>query len=386
MPTNDEIKELNNCVNSMQVTLHLRFSVLTLFFQKRNLLDSRINITFTQFKSLYVIPQSDNIDFCIHPLTSINNMLEFERYYLPTKLIINNYINNITDLTPFHFIRDISFERVYNNPKQFFKLPHSTEVVNVVNDSEIIGRIEIMNWNDLIHLQEINDQHKLHIPYPQIKKKKFTTQLNELSMLETIGFIGSVFTIIYSILSFMYLITNIIYLKHDMNDIHNASFKHYFVFYYLFFFILTLGYMVNDQFTLKYSFKYWISLLLLLWNPCIFIFYQSTIIIHLLTLFTIPLSLMKISAISFFSHLKHYELNTYLQVIFHGYWINNILEKQIVDKWFNTFQSVTTFFAAAFFISIPISSIISFFYIHSLWGYLNILPIIGSIGFVISLI
>ncbi|KAL7712510.1 hypothetical protein QTN25_009834 [Entamoeba marina] len=175
-PTTIEIQKINACSKTIKIAILLKNTDVNSFIENNDLTQNVILLTIS-VGCLCIVPTYTNIDFSISPLNSIKTLTLFENQYLPTKLLIetNNILSNYLDLTPLKYVKEITFSTITPQPQNYFKLPKSIKNINFDYINDYI-HINIMNWNELNNITEIDDHFQLDIPYPQITKRKLENQ------------------------------------------------------------------------------------------------------------------------------------------------------------------------------------------------------------------
>ncbi|KAL7711847.1 hypothetical protein QTN25_010489 [Entamoeba marina] len=382
-PILDEVNELNKCSNSIHITIKLSNSDLELFVHRENL-SKKIHVVTNIFNSLYVIPQEESIDFCLNTLRSIDNMILFEKFFLPTKLIRKNDGNVLTDLTYFEYVKEIKLIPTGNAPKNYIKLPTSTEDIKVDEFNKEIDHTEIINWKDLNNIQRIQDFHQLYVPYPQIKKKVIDFPVTLKS--EKVGAFLSSCCIIYFLMSIIYRTTNIIYSNYNGDVVYESIFKHFFYYYHIYLIFLEYAYFTDPKFHFNKSYSHWIYPILLLWYPYSLLFYKSTIWLYLFSFLTIPLTGQLILTIFMCLKRTHFDLNVLLTKYLHGYWINIKTETKLVKILFPIYETISICGLLLFLFCIPIGLIISLINMQGILRYVNIISLIAFIMYFKSIV
>ncbi|KAL7718992.1 hypothetical protein QTN25_003935 [Entamoeba marina] len=367
IPSIQEANLLNRYSNDYKITIFLSPSKWNDYFKRGIELCKTIVMATKVYGKLCVIPHHENIDFCINPFENVHNMMNFEALYLPTKFILKDVFVNYIDLTPFHYITEIVIIEHATSPKIYIKLPNSTQKLVVRKNSTRNDYAEIVNWKDLKQLQEIQDNHRFNIPYPQIKKKKFMT--NHRTSFNIFQSLIELLCLIYLIMYTIFHIKSIISSNFDSNIIYQEAFKH--IFYYSHLYILGI---YLDLF--YYRIKNFEQILFIIINlntllyPYSLFFYKSTFWIYLPTLFTYSLLISHFINFLKYSKMTHCDVNTYLNIILHGYWFKITTTKQIVNKIYPVCEKITSY---NFFLFIFMNSIglgISFIYSTGIISYI----------------
>ncbi|KAL7720891.1 hypothetical protein QTN25_002102 [Entamoeba marina] len=329
IPSKKEAKLLNTYSKDYKITIFLSPLEWKDYFKHGIELCEKIIILTKVHGSLCVIPHYDEIDYCIHLFDNIENMMIFEKLYLPTKLILDDISLNYIDVTPFHYITKIVIVEHDILPKSILKLPYSTQKIVVKKYPYKNINTEIVNWNDLTHLQEIQDDHQLNVPYPQIKKKKFTT--NHRTLYNVFQSFIELLCLMYLLMYSIFHIKSIIISSFDKNVIYQEAYNH--VFYYNHLCLLTIFLHCFSN-----PIKSWNQVLFITMNLNILIYpysllsYTSSFWIYLLALFTYLLLISHSLNINKYLNITHYDVNTILNILLHGYWFKITTTKQIVNK------------------------------------------------------
>ncbi|KAL7712091.1 hypothetical protein QTN25_010274 [Entamoeba marina] len=199
------------------------------FSDDRIELTRKIIVTINTHNNLYIVPHELASDVVLSPFSSNQNTLIFDKYFLPTKILLRNNEINFSDLTLFQYVKDITISPVGNTPKAYIKLPISIENIEVVEKKLNYDHTEIINWGDLINLKKINDHNQIYVPYPQIKQKITSPETHKtVSTLCKIYCALNMLTVLYFIISVCYHGITIIYSLFDFDVIYYSSFQHFF--------------------------------------------------------------------------------------------------------------------------------------------------------------
>ncbi|KAL7720992.1 hypothetical protein QTN25_002193 [Entamoeba marina] len=384
LPTHAEVKELNECSKKMKITIiATKQLVKNQSFKKRQILSENTQIAYVDHDLLCVIPSSGDIDFCINPFNSIGNMISFEKYYLPLKLVlIEQSINDFIDLTTFQYTKEII---IYSSRgaalKKYIKLPVSINKL-IVHSKPLRHRripedhLEITNWKDLNNLREIDDHNELGIPYPQIKKRIFPKK--KINEIDKFFFFFNALCIIYTFSSTIIHFNTIIQSKFDVNVIYHSVFQQFFWFVNIESILTIVGICSAPE--LKKILVLLIAFMM--WYPYSLLFYQSNWYLYFITFLTYPYALVNINFILSDCKISLYVVNAYLNMIFHGYWISSSKEKQLAYRLTVLSDIIIGWAIVLFLCSMFIGLIISFF---NLYGILKIISLISLIGVMLGI-
>ncbi|KAL7722991.1 hypothetical protein QTN25_000573 [Entamoeba marina] len=383
IPYSEEIIELNECTKTMNVTICFPSNILKQLKNKKHIC-SKINIVSLILSSYYVIPRHDDINFYDDLINETDTMILFEKYFLPTTICINSHVNNFVDLTPFQYVQNVKLNPIFEVRKIYIKLPISTQTITLEQNKYNLGEIEVVNWNELNNLQEIQDHHQLSIPYPQIKKKKFIKQF--VSSLDAILAMFNIICALFTITSFIFHIINIIYSDWDISYIQQASFYHFFVYLHFVILIFVIETFKNFYSGIIGTFVFCLSCVMLLWYPYSLLFYQSTYLIHLFTLLTIPTTFGHFIVASSHLRLTTADYNTFLNKLLHGYWFDLVTSTKLVNIFGTMIDNTSLLSMAIILFTLPVGLIVSFFNLNGMLSFFSLLGFIGSLAFLLKLI
>ncbi|KAL7719426.1 hypothetical protein QTN25_003144 [Entamoeba marina] len=162
IPTEDNVKLLKTFDSSIQIKFKLLHNQIT---EKdidvfREHCSENTHIVISTPKMDYLLPQDQNISF-------FNNSILYEKYFLPTTLIISNVDHlTVNDYTMFQYASkvNINIQSLRHNYK--LALPISTSILTIQNQSSLVfDRVKVVNWKHLRSVSEIQTFDNFDIPY-----------------------------------------------------------------------------------------------------------------------------------------------------------------------------------------------------------------------------